>query len=222
MNGFCSLCLSRFTPLDFHFIETTLEISLTEEEMSWDHASLLKRLRNPELKEVATSHAYPLSISRELYFFLLVDHSLTEAGITNLEVIDYIAATLARHGSTPGSSGSPLEVSDGDFSYHLDFIEAMEGLRGYDRYFLQVQCGNQFLVMTGLFPGFIEERARRRGAPGLTYYEGVARQAFLAAGGHPLAEEFRLQNMYPRLADCLPEARLALNQMADSYLFLNS
>jgi hypothetical protein len=222
MNGFCSLCLSRFTSFDFHFIETTLRTALSEEERSWDHASLVEKLREPGLRIAATGHAYPLSISPEFYFFLLVDHSFQEAGITDLAIIDYVAATLARHGAPSEVTRAQIDRPDRDFTYHLDFAEAMEGLHGYDRYFLQVRCGNQFLVMTGLFPGFLEERARRRGAPGLSYYESVARQAFLAAGEHPLAEEFRLQRMYPRLADCFPDARLALNRMSEKYLFLDS
>jgi hypothetical protein len=195
---------------------------LSEEERSWDHASLVEKLREPGLRIAATGHAYPLSISPEFYFFLLVDHSFQEAGITDLAIIDYVAATLARHGAPSEVTRAQIDRPDRDFTYHLDFVEAMEGLHGYDRYFLQVRCGNQFLVMTGLFPGFLEERARRRGAPGLSYYESVARQAFLAAGEHPLAEEFRLQRMYPRLADCFPDARLALNRMSEKYLFLDS
>ena len=77
-------------------------------------------------------------------------------------------------------------------------------------------------MLTGLFPKFLEHRAERRGAPGVNYYEGVARSAFLAAGDHPLADEFAVRTIYPRLAECLSETRLALNRMAEDYLFLGS
>jgi hypothetical protein len=91
-----------------------------------------------------------------------------------------------------------------------------------ERFFLEVQCGNRFLVLTGLFPRFLERRAERRGAPGLGYYESVARHSFRTAGQHPLAEEYAVREVYGRLAECFTETRRALNRMADERLFLGS
>ncbi|MDF1658867.1 MAG: hypothetical protein P1U58_14725 [Verrucomicrobiales bacterium] len=228
MHTVSSTCLERLKPRDFIFIESVLLgpnrgspdsalRSLFEED-----SALLDLLEQDKLFQAIIEIPFPLSISPELYFFVLVRRSFNNAGITELRIADYVAATLAQH-----AMGSPMADAipghpDLDFTYQVDFLEAMEEMNAYDRFFLQVQCGNQFLVLTGLFPKFLEHRASRRGAPGLSYYESVARQAFLAAGEHPLADEFELNRLYPQLADCLIETRHALNRMAEDYLFLGS
>ena len=166
--------------------------------------------------------ADPLSISPEFYFFVLVRHSLQNAGIEDIEIADYVAATLSEH-----ARGKPLGIRsakrpEADFTYHIDFIEELDGLSPTDRFFLHVQCGNHFLVLTGLFPGMLRHRAKRRGAPGVRYYEGVARSAFLAAGDNPVAEEYAVAEVYERLAGQFGKTRRALNRMAEEFLFLGA
>ncbi len=226
MHKVSTSCRERFRPRDFAFIEQVLAGGVGQsrdlESLFEDPDSLLAILDHERLVRAILELTYPLTISPELYFFVLVRRSLKHAGIDDAEIADYVAATLAAH-----AGGSPLgpargDKPDVDFSYHVDFLREMEGISDYDRFFLEVQCGNHFLVLTGLFPKFLEHRAERRGAPGLRYYEGVARSAFLAAGGHPLADEFAVRSIYPRLADCFSETRRALNRMAEDYLFLGS
>ena len=98
----------------------------------------------------------------------------------------------------------------------------MDALTKYDRFFLEVQCGNHFLVLTGMFPKFLAHRADRRGAPGVSYYESVAKNAYLAAGDHPLAHEFEVRSIYPRLVECFTQTRQALNRMTEDFLFLDT
>lgn len=74
----------------------------------------------------------------------------------------------------------------------------------------------------GTLSRFLERRAERRGAPGLGYYESVARHSFRTAGQHPLATEYAVREVYGRLAECFTETRRALNRMAESRLFLGS
>ena len=226
MHTVHSTCLERLTPQDFLFIETVFSgnAGITRspglEAFFEERNSLLAILEEDKLFQAIIEMPYPLGVSAELYFFVLVRRSLTEAGIDEWRIADYVAATLALHATSNPMSGAFPDRPDVDFTYQMDFLEAMEGLSAYDRFFLQVQCGNQFLVLTGLFPKFLETRASRRGAPGLRYYESVARQAYLSAGEHPLADEFDLRRLYPQLADCFNETRQALNRMADDYLFL--
>lgn len=228
MHSVSSTCLERLTPRDFTFIETVL-FGLTNappdtglRSLFEEEESLLDILEQDKLFQAIIEIPFPLGISPELYFFVLVRRSLQQANIEELRIADYVAATLAQHALGSPMSHSSLAKPDVNFTYQVDFLEAMEGLSDYDQFFLQVQCGNQFLVLTGLFPGFLEHRSSRRGAPGLRYYESVARSAFLSAGEHPLAEEFDLRGIYPLLADCLGETRHALNRMAEDYLFLGS
>jgi hypothetical protein len=220
-------CRERFQPRDFEFILTALtgRAGCQAEDLARlfeDPGSLTALLDLDRLVRAVLEQPCPLAISPQLYFYVLVRRSLKNAGIDDVGIADYVGATMAAH-----AAGSPLGVSRGtrpdtDFTYHIDFIEQLEGISDYDRFFLEVQCGNHFLVLTGLFPRFLEHRAERRGAPGLRYYEGVARQAFQVAGGHPLATEFAVDGVYHRLAERFSETRRALNRMADEYLFLGS
>ncbi|NNE92979.1 MAG: hypothetical protein HKN23_15145 [Verrucomicrobiales bacterium] len=220
-------CIDRLAPRDFQFIEEifpgdhrpeTLHALLADREM------LVALLDHNTLFQAVIDLPMPLAITPQLYFFVLVRKSFTRAGIEDVDLADYVAATLAGHasGRSLGSAPVPGDRPDLDFTYHVDFIESMTGLSDSEQFFLHVQCGNHFLVLTGLFPNFLDHRAERRGAPGLNYYENVARTAFLIAADHPLACEFDLNGVYPRLADSFRQTRQALNHLADDYLFLGS
>ena len=91
---------------------------------------------------------------------------------------------------------------------------------GHDRFFLHVQCANQFLVLTSLYPEHLKRRAERRGAPGLDYYEGVVISHLLAASQHRLAEEFALDDLLSMLAQAFPPVRRAMNHTVREYLNL--
>ncbi len=219
-------CLERLTPTDFLFIQRALLDERSQSEALFsllgDPESLISVVEHEKLFKAIVETAFPLAISPQLYFFVLVRKSLMDAGIKELRIADYVAATLAAHSIGNPMKGIHPSREDVDFTYHVDFIEEMEGLSAYDRFFLQVQCGNSFLVLTGLFPGFLEHRATRRGSPRVTYYQEVARCAFRFAGEHPLADEFDLRSVYPLLADRFEDTRKALNHMAEDYLFLGN
>ncbi|MCG8600766.1 MAG: hypothetical protein MI807_11535 [Verrucomicrobiales bacterium] len=219
-------CFEKFSKRDFLFLaetvfgdEDALESLLT---LIDDSDSLLAFLEQDIVFRKVIEIPFPLSLTPEFYFFILVRRSLVDAGINDFRIADYVAATLADHSRGRNFSLRSPGRPDLDFTYHVDFVEALDGLSTYERFFLQVECGNQFLALTGLFPKFLEGRANRRGAPSRSYYENVARSAFLTAGDHPLADEFDLRHLYPQLADCLDVTTKALNRMAENYLFLDS
>jgi hypothetical protein len=162
-----------------------------------------------------------VQISPELYFYVVTRHVLAQFSVRDRRVVDYIAGTLtqfSRSGTLSRRPGSPA----GDFSYQVDFLQALEKAGSYERFYLYVSSGNQFLILTGLFPQFIERRERDNGAPGLDFYESAAGGAFRSAGEHPLADEFDLREVYERLTGSIHAARLALNRLADEYLVLAS
>ncbi len=220
-------CRERLQPRDFEFIVSALagrdrggEKFLAE--LFSEPDSLTAMLDQDRLVRAVLELPAPLSISPELYFYTIVRRSLKDAGIDDVQIADYVAATLAENAGGTRCRGNAGEMPDAEFTYHVDIIEKMSEASPTERFFLEVQCGNRFLVLTGLFPRFLERRAERRGAPGLNYYEGVARNAFLLAGRHPLAEEFAVREVYRRLGDCFSETRRALNRMADEMLFLGA
>jgi hypothetical protein len=211
---------------DFEFIASVLGGAALQgsalESLLREPDTLDAVLDQPQLFQAIIGLVEPLSISPQLYFYVLVRDNLKNAGIDDIDVADYIAATLANHARGISSGSRAMHPSVADFSYHVDFIGQFDGLSNCDRFFLHVHCGNQFLVLTGLFPSFLRRRSRRRGAPGVRYYEGVACDAFLAAREHPLAEEFAVADVYGQLAGRFRETRRALNKMAEDYLFLEA
>ncbi len=225
MRSVPQFCRSRLQSRDLEFIAQVLagsdEIQRSALYQFFESSKALEELlEHPALLSAVLALKHPLNISPELYFYVLVRQELKEAGIDHIEVADYVAATLAEH-----ARGNPYQGQDtgiGQLPYHVDFITAINEASAYDRFYLYVRCGNQFLTLTGLFPKFFEHREERRGAPGVLYYEGVARDSFRYAGNHPLASEFALDEVYHTLADELPRARRALNRMAREYLFLGA
>lgn len=220
-------CRLRFEPRDYDFIANTLSngnaqkagiiLSLTE-----DFDSLDALLEHEKLLHAVVSLRSPLEITPELYFYVLVRHVLKEASVNHVGLADYVAATLADF----ASGESPMHPRRGEefnsVPYHIDFIEALNSASTYEQFYLHVKCGNQFMVLTGLFPRFLERREESRGAPGVRYYEGVARESFHAAAQHPLADEFALGEVYLLLAKQFPRTRRALNRMVREFLWLGN
>lgn len=225
MQHLATSCLDRLTESDFRFIAGAVTGKTDQiDSLRWifeDPEALPNLLESDSVYRRVVEAPFPVDISPQFYFYVLVRRALTDAGIDEIVIADYVAAALADHAC--GRSAAPIgsEKPDCDFTYHIDFLAACEAASAYDRFFLEVECGNRFLVLTGLFPAFLENRANRRGAPGLDYYEEVARNAFVSAGSRPLADEFSVGNIYPLLAECFSETRRALNRMSEEMLFLS-
>ncbi len=175
-------------------------------------------LDEPAVLEAVVRLAQPISISAELYFYVLVRHHLVEAGIRDILIADYIAGTLADYAYGEKAKDTP----PCEFTYHIDFLSALDGATPYEQFYLHVGCGNQFMMLTGLFPRFIERRRDRRGAPGIDYYEALACDSFQTAADHPLAGEFGLADVYRDLAEVFPHTRRVLNRLAREFLFLGN
>ena len=107
-----------------------------------------------------------------------------------------------------------------DSLYSVDYLEAIESASRHHKFFLHVQCANQFLVLTCLYPDFLHRRAERRGAPDVDYYEQVVVSHLDAARKHVLADEFALEETFEKVAECFPPARRAMNHTVREYLSL--
>jgi len=57
-----------------------------------------------------------------------------------------------------------------------------------DKKELDESAGQHYLVLTGMFPEFIMYKSSKKGAPGLTFYTGLAKQAFKFADRSELAD----------------------------------
>ena len=122
----------------------------------------------------------------------------------------------------PATAQQQLPAHRLESLYSVDYIEALESAGPHERFFIHVQCANQFLVLTCLYPDFLHRRAERRGAPDVDYYEKVVISHLEAAGKHALAEEFALDDTLTHVASAFPPARRAMNHTVREYLSLGA
>lgn len=216
-------CRYRFTPMDWRFIIESLGMTERGREslasLCDDPDSLRMILDHPKLFEAVVMQRKAVMLSPELFFFVVVRHTLKRIGVEELEVADYLAVVCAEFGMPLASQ---LKSSKPDIPglYTIDYMQALDQARGPERFFIHVQCANQFMVLTCLYPAFLHRRAERRGAPDVEYYEQVAMSHLDAAGHHALAEEFALEDVFLRLSDAFPPVRRAMNHTVREYLSL--
>jgi hypothetical protein len=178
-------------------------------------------LDHPKLFEAVIMTRRTTMMSPDLFFFVLVRHTLKRIGVEDVSIAEYIAVVCAEFGmpsTKPGGGKQPAAPG----LYSLDYINALENARGPERFFIHVQCANRFLVLTCLYPEFLQRRAERRGAPDVKFYEQMVVSHLGAAGRHALAQEFALQDVLVRLAGAFPPVRRAMNYTLREYLSLGS
>jgi hypothetical protein len=83
-----------------------------------------------------------------------------------------------------------------------------------------VHVGNYSLFLSGIFPQHIQERASRRAAPEITFYDKVGSANYRLAASHRLARNAGLGDIYLTIADHFTNVRLGLNRMSDQLLCL--
>lgn len=218
-------CQYRFTPADWQFIIETLSPDKRGRDslatLIEDPDSLRHILDHPKLFEAAVVSRHTAFLSANLFFFILVRHTLKRIGVEDLEVADYIAVVCADHGM-PSSAPAAIGQPDPRSLYNFDYVQALEKAPGPERFFIHVQCANRFLVLTCLYPAFLHHRAERRGAPDVKYYEQVVVSHLDAASHHALADEFALHDVLVRLAEAFPPVRRAMNHTLREYLSLGN
>ncbi|GAA5484148.1 hypothetical protein [Haloferula sargassicola] len=211
----------RFTGADFEFLTEHLAPGEGRRHLwtLWEDPEALREML--DLKEVLLGLLEgpgAVRVSPPFYFYVLVRHAFLEAGIEDAGIADYVAGVLAeRVGADPDDV---LRSIPSGLVHAADFVSIMENAHGRVRFHLQLAAGNQFLVLTGLFPGFLERRAERCGAPRVEFYESFARKVFHDVAGSPSAPRDLPRRMLSDLSDCLPQARRSLNRVAEDYVFL--
>ncbi len=178
-------------------------------------------LDHPKLFEAMLDQRKAALLSPELFFFVVVRHTLKRIGVKDLELADYVAVVFADFGA-PATAQQEMPRNRIESLYSIDYIQALESAPSHERFFLHVQCANQFLVLTSLYPDYLKKRAERRGAPGVDFYEKVVVNHLEAAGHHALAGEFALDDTLLHLATAFPPVRRAMNHTVREYLSLGA
>lgn len=214
-------CRSRFTKADFDFVASVL----TPESQSCHLAKLWK---DPEgireildIQEVFRSlinSPQALVVSPRFYFYILCRHTFLDGGIEEPELADYVAGVMAKRVST--NCDDPLQDVTRGFTHAAEFLSFITTAKGRMRFHLQVAAGNQFLILTGLYPEFLRRRHEKGEAPDLEFYESFAQRSFRSAASNNTVPGSASRNLFAHLADAMPTARRSLNRMAEELVFL--
>lgn len=214
-------CRNRFTGADFDFVASTLapESSNGSLKKLWQDPEGLREML--DLKEVLRGlldQPAALGVSPRFYFYVLVRHAFLQADLTDVELAEYVSGVMAKRVSA--NTDDPLQDVTRGFTHAAQFLTFISRSKGRMRYHLQVAAGNQFLVLTGLYPGFLAKRHERGEAPDVEFYESFARRSFenAAASREPAGPANR--RILGSLAESMPSARRCLNRMAEEFVFL--
>lgn len=160
-----------------------------------------------------------LNVSSHLYFYLLVRHCLREQGLDDRDVADYVAGLLAEFACADRVT-RPLADDSIVMDRMVDLIAALPHQNSEGRFRIRMHIANYALFLTGIFPDRIEQRRRRRGLPGLAYYEDLGRASFYRASRQNLAGEYELRDVFECLSHWFGGVRVALNALTERYLAL--
>jgi hypothetical protein len=169
------------------------------------------------LREIL-EHRDCLRISPHFYFYILVRHAFRRSGLKERSLADYVATVLAEFSNiertrcaVPGRQ--PLD-------YFVDMLAALQSVDETSRFYIRAHIGNYSLFLAGVFPDHVRFRAEMRGAPGLSYYEGLGRANYRAASDHYLARKYDLETIFDTLAERFQETCLALSDVRERLLTL--
>ncbi|MCX7869507.1 MAG: hypothetical protein N2322_06095 [Terrimicrobiaceae bacterium] len=202
----------RLTAEDVEFILRALARGEAEREallrLLADEESRDEVLDLDELAAAVLDSPERLSISPSLLFYVLCRKVLKNSGVSSREASDYIASVLEAF----TRAGRVREVEGGS-EYFCDMVMALARAGGRQAFRLSSHLGDCAMFQCGLFAENLEKR-RRRGAPGLAYFEELGGAGYRAAAGHPEARRLGLDGLYAELAGGFREIRLALNDLA--------
>ncbi len=208
---------------DFDFVVRTLarseKESVTLGDLLTDAETRDALLDSPKLVEAVLEGTAPLSISPQLYFYVLLRRVLKDTGVDDRTVSDYVASLLATFSDT-ARMRSPADGATGPIQYVSDMLIALHKASPTQTFLIRAHVGNYSLFVTGIFHESVLHRSQR-GAPDLGFYEQVGRASYKAAAEHQVARTAALSGVYDRLAESFHDVRLALNRLSDSILHLD-
>jgi len=219
-------CRDRFTAEDFTFIVRVLgksradSVSLTALLSDQDTRDSI--LDHELLFQAILSETAQLTISPQLYFYILTRHVLKESGLPDRRLCDYIASLLETF-SRSARLKSPAAPGDGSaqpIQYLSDMMLALRNASPVQTFLIRAHAGNYSLFLSGIFPETVQRRSER-GAPDITFYEELGRMNFKVVAGHAYARTAELRDIYNALAEHFRDVRLALNRLSDSLITID-
>jgi hypothetical protein len=217
-------CRERFTAADFDYVVRTLSKSERDSvnlvDLLTDAEARDSILDSPRLIESLLTDGTPLTISPQLYFYVLLRHVLKETGFHDRSVTDYLASLLERFSQTARMK-SPGDGQSNPVQYVSDMLIALRDASPVQTFLIRAHVGNYSLFITGIFHDTVQHRSQR-GAPDMNFYEDIGRSNYRVAAGHQVARTCALSEVFEKLADGFHDVRLALNRLAESLLHLDT
>lgn len=212
---------NRFTGADLDFLASVLTAGEQRPHLEklWSDPDALREML--DLKEVFRSlldSPAAIQVSPRFYFYVLVRHAFLQAELSDADLADYVAEVMTKR--ICPSPGDLLQNITRGFTHASDFIAVISHARGRMRFHLQMAAGNQFLILTGLYPVFLKHRCEQYGTPDLEFYESFARQSFREAADNRLAPDKSSRLLLGALSEAMPAARRSLNRVAEEFVFL--
>lgn len=156
-----------------------------------------------------------------IVLYVLIRQALLESGVDSRVIADYVTAVVLEFGHGRRSYRI-AEHDDREYRYLVDILEDLAEADGRRAFLLRTHLGNFALWLAGLFPDHITHRVRRRGGPGLDYYEELGRSGYLQAADDPHARRDSLTGLYREAADSFDRLRKGLNVFSDRYVLPES
>jgi hypothetical protein len=212
---------NRFTGADLDFLSSVLapDEQRMHLEKLWSDADTLREML--DLKEVfrgLLDSPAAIQVSPRFYFYVLVRHAFLDADLCDVELADYVSGVMAKR--ICPSPDDPLQNIARGYTHASDFIAILSHAKGRMRFHLQMAAGNQFLILTGLYPSFLKHRSEQHGAPDIEFYEEFAQSSFREAANNRMAPGKSSRRLLGALSEAMPTARRSLNRMAEEFVFL--
>lgn len=212
---------NRFTGRDFDFLASVLASGGQRLHLAklWQDPDARQELL--DLKEVLRGlldSPAALQVSPRFYFYVLVRHAFRQNGIEDARLAEYVAGVMTQR--VAASPDDFLQDAASGYTRVADFCTLISQAHGRMKFHLQVAAGDQFLILTGLYPGFLKRRHEREGEVDFSFYESFAQKAFRSAAGAMPARGSAAQETFSILADEFPKVRQSLNRLVEEYVFL--
>jgi hypothetical protein len=219
-------CRQFFTANDFKFVAEVLARRGGEKveiaRLVGDESARNTALDSQALFDALMDLPEPLPISAHLYFYVVTRHALTQRGVEDRDVSDYVASVLTEFSQTEKLCKLGAPKAREQFNYVVDLLAATQRAPSERVFLIHSHLGNYALFLTGIFPQHVQHREERQGAPSIEFYEDVGASSYRLASDHQMARVHMLTEIYRCISEQFRDIRLALNRLADLHLHIEA
>jgi hypothetical protein len=218
-------CRAQLTVDDFRFLVEVLARKSSDqpslEALLGDESSLNQLLDDDAVFDAILNRNGCLKISPHLYFYVIARRILRNAGIEDRAVADYLGEMLTEFSNAARVHTLPTRPGQ-QFEYISDLLAVIREARQEETFVVRAHIGNYTLFLTGVFPQHLEHRTRFKGAPDISFYEGVGSQNFRILSDNNIAHRKQLHDVFNCLGEQFHQIRVAMNDMSDRLLHLDT